>query len=185
VASLPWFIHKHDIGAKHATSIQVSKREKRKTHYTCVQRLSRAIQSGVENHHSLITSQTKDQVQSSSCSPTASPYLHTRRRKRPSLGSQRVSKHILGNPILGHRGKRCTQLIKWVSTMQMPVRVKRISSTLIIMPQRSNSRRKLSATISKKAKIIRGRRRRTNTNTMGNMSWTNTRSTRSMSTSMV
>jgi hypothetical protein len=54
VASLPWFIHKHDTRAKHATSIQVSTRRKRKTHYTCVQRLSRAIQSGVENHHFLI-----------------------------------------------------------------------------------------------------------------------------------
>ena len=78
---------------------------KRKTHYTCVQRLSRAIQSGVENHHVLITSRAKDQVPSSSCSPTASPHLHTRRQRRPSLGSQRVSKHILGNPILGHTGK--------------------------------------------------------------------------------
>jgi hypothetical protein len=185
VASLQWFIHKHDTGAKQATSIQVSKREKRKTHYTCVQRLSRDIQSGVENHHFLITSQTKDQVPSSSCSPTTSPYLHTRRRKRPSLGSQRVSKHILGNPILGHTGKRCAQLILWVSMMQIPVRVKRISNTLRIMPQRSNSWRKPSAIISKKAKILRGHRRRTNTNTMGNMSWANTRSTRSMSMSMV
>jgi hypothetical protein len=166
VASLPWFIHKHDTGAKHATSIQVSEREKRKTHYACVQRLSRAIQSRVENHHFLITSQTKDQVPSRSCSPTASPYIHTRRRKRPSLGSQRVSKHILGNPILGHTDKWCTQLIMWVSMMQMPVRVKRISITLGIMPQRSNSWRKPSAIISKKANILRVRRRRTNTNTM-------------------
>jgi hypothetical protein len=86
-------------------------KEKRKPHYTCVQRLSRAIQNSVENHYFLITSWTKDQVQSSSCSPTSSPCLHTRRRKIPSLGSQRVSKHILWNPILGHTCKRCTQLI--------------------------------------------------------------------------
>jgi hypothetical protein len=125
-------------------------KEKRKTHYTCVQRLLRAIQNGVENYLVLITSRTKDQVPSSSCSPTASPYLHTRRQRRPSLGSQMVSKHILGYPILGHTSKGCTQLIKWVSMMQMPVRVKMILSTLRIMPQRSNSRRKPSATISKK-----------------------------------
>jgi hypothetical protein len=105
-------------------------KEKRKTHYTCVQKLSRAIQSGVENHHFLITSRTKDQLPSSSCSPTASPYLHTRRRKRPSLGSQRVSKHILGNPILGHTSMRCTQLIMWVSMMQMLVAMKRFLNTL-------------------------------------------------------
>jgi hypothetical protein len=135
-------------------------KEKRKTHYTCVQRFSRAIKSGVENHHFLITSRTKDQVPSSSCSPTTSPYLHTRRQRRLSPGSQRVSKHILGSPILGHMGNGCTQLIKWASMMQMSVWEKRISNTLRIMPQRSKSRRKPSATIHKKAKILQGRRRR-------------------------
>jgi hypothetical protein len=185
VASLPWFVHKHDTGAKHATSIQVSKREKRKTHYTCVQRLSGAIQSGVENYPITIISWAKDQVPSSSCSPTASPYLHTRRRKIPSLGSQRVSKHILGNAILGHTGMRCTQLVMWVSMMQMLVTMKRFSNTLRTMPQRSNPQGKTSATTSKKAKVPRGRRRRTNTSTTGSMSRTNTRKTRNMSTSMV
>jgi hypothetical protein len=126
----------------------------------------------------------KDQVPSSSCSPTASPYLHTRRRKRPSLGSQRVSKHIYGNPILGHTGERCTQLIMWVSMMQMLVRKKRFLDTLRTMPQRSNLWRKISATTSKKAKVPRGCMRRTNTRTTGNMSRTYTRSTRSMSMSM-
>jgi hypothetical protein len=134
-------------------------KEKRKTHYTCVQRLSRAIQSGVENHLVLITSRTKDQLPSSTYSPTASPYLHTRRWKRPSLGSQRVSKHILWNPILGHTGMRCTQLVMWVSMMQMLVTMKRFSNTLRTMPQRSNPRGKTSATTSKKAKVPRGRRR--------------------------
>jgi hypothetical protein len=159
-------------------------KEKRKTHYTCIQSLSSAIRNGVENHLFLITSQMKDQVSSSWCSRTACPHQHTRRWKRPSLGSQRVSKHILGNPILGHTGKRYTQLIMWVSMMQMLVRMKRFSNTLRTMPQRSNPRRKTSATASKKAKVPRGRKRRTNTSTTGSMSRTNTRKTRNMSTSM-
>jgi hypothetical protein len=35
VASLPWFIHKHDIGTKHATRIQVSTRRKGKHTIMC------------------------------------------------------------------------------------------------------------------------------------------------------
>jgi hypothetical protein len=102
-----------------------------------VQGLSRAIQSGVENHLVLSTSRTKDQLPTSTCSPTASPYLHTWRQKRPSLGSQTVSKHILGNPILDYTGMRCTQLVTWVSMMQMLVTMKRFVNTLGTMPQRS------------------------------------------------
>ena len=93
----------------------------------------------------------KDQEPPSTCSPIASPYLHMRRQERLSLGSQRVRKHILGNPILGHMGKRCTQLIMWVSMMQMPVPMKRFLNTLGTIPQRSNSRRRTSAAKSKKA----------------------------------
>ena len=50
------------------------------------------------------------------------------------------------------------------------------------MPQNSNSRRRTSATISKKATVSRRSKRRTNTSITRYMSWTNTRSTRSMPT---
>jgi hypothetical protein len=53
VASLPWFLHKQD------TSIYKKRQGEKKTHYTCVQRLSRAIQNGVENHLVLISSRTE------------------------------------------------------------------------------------------------------------------------------
>jgi ribosomal protein L1 len=49
LVSLPLFIQKNDTITKHAISIQVSTIGKRKTHYSCVQRLSRDIESGVEN----------------------------------------------------------------------------------------------------------------------------------------
>ena len=126
----------------------------------------------------------KGQDPPSTCSPIASPYLHMRRQERPSLGSQRVSKHIHGNPILGHTGKRCTQLIMWVSMMQMSVQMRRFPNTLGAIPQRSNSRRRTSATTSKQAITPRDLRRGTNTSTMRSMSWTNTKSSRSMSTIM-
>ena len=122
-------------------------------------------------------SKCKDQAPPSTCSPIVSPYLHMRRQERPSLGSQRV----LGNPILGHTGKRCTQLIMWVSMMQMSVQMRRFPNTLGAIPQISNSRRRTSAATSKKAMTPRDLRRRTNTSTMRSMSWTNTKSTRSMS----
>jgi hypothetical protein len=126
-------------------------KRKKKTHYTCVQRLWRAMQNGVENHLVLITSRAKDQVPSSSYFPTASLYLHTKRQLRPSLGSQRVRKHIRGNPTLGHTSKWCTQFIMWVSMMQMLVQMKKLLNTLGTMPQRYNSRRRMSATLSKKS----------------------------------
>jgi hypothetical protein len=178
VASLPWFSHKQD------TSIYKRGQGDKKTHYTCVQKAfkSHPKRCGEPSCLDLLTG--RDQSPSNSCSPTASPYLHTRRQERPSLGSQRVSKHVIGNPRFGHTGKWCTQPIMWVSMMQMPVGMKSLSNTLGTMLQRSHSRRKSSATTSKKAKILRGRRRRTNTSTMGSMSRTNTRNTRSMSTSM-
>jgi hypothetical protein len=50
MASLPWFSHKQD------TSIYKRGLGEKKTHYTCAQRLSRAIQNGVENHLVLISS---------------------------------------------------------------------------------------------------------------------------------
>jgi hypothetical protein len=170
VASLPWFSHKQD------TSIYKKGQGEKKTHYTCVQRLSRAIQNGVENHLVLISS--REEIK------PIQLMFSNRVRERPSLGSQRVSKHVLGNPRFGHTGKWCTQPIMWVSMMQMPVGMKSLSNTLGTMPQRSHSRRKSSATTSKKAKILRGRKKRTNTSTTGSMSQTNTRNTRSMSTSM-
>jgi hypothetical protein len=53
VASLPWFSHKQD------TSIYKRGQGDKKTHYTCVQRLSRAIQNDVENHLVLISSRAE------------------------------------------------------------------------------------------------------------------------------
>jgi hypothetical protein len=52
VARLPWFSHKKD------TSIY-KRGQGKKTHYTCVQRLSRAIQNGVENYLVLISSRAE------------------------------------------------------------------------------------------------------------------------------
>jgi len=136
--------------------------------------------NSVENHQVLIMQKTKSH-QAHVLHP-ASSYLHMRGQTSPSLGSRRVSKHELGNPRLENTGKRCTQLIMWVSMMKMPIQMRSFQGTLRTMPQNSNSRRRTSATISKKATVSRRSKRRTNTSITRYMSWTNTRSTRSMPT---
>jgi hypothetical protein len=172
--------HKSKACNKHTSEYK----EKRKTHYTWYKGFQEPSKAVWRTILSWSLHGQKINYQRSTCSPTASPYLHTWRRKRPSLGSQRVSKHILGNPILGHTGMRCTQLVMWVSTMQMLVTMKRFANTLRTMPQRSNPRGKTSAITSKKAKVPRGHKRRSNTSTTGSMLRTKTRKTRNLSTSM-
>src|SRR5579859_806513 len=86
-------------------------------------------------------------------------HMYKRCGEHSSLGSRRISKHVLGNPRLCHTGKRCTQLIMRASMLQKLVQMRRFRNSLGRAPQGSNSRR-TSATTSKKARISRGLRGR-------------------------
>jgi DNA mismatch repair protein MutH len=110
-------------------------------------------------------------------------YLHTTGQRNVSLISRRVSQHIFGNPRLGHMSKRSTQLITWVSMMQMLVQMQ-FWNILGSSPQKDNSRTRMSGITSKEANISQGLMRRTKRSIMRSVLWTNKRSTRSMSTIM-
>ena len=70
-----------------------------------IQMIQRSIGSstGMENHLVLIYL-AKDQELWSTCSPSASSHLQKRGRRSPSLGSRRVSEHVLVKVI------RCSSL---------------------------------------------------------------------------
>ena len=99
------------------------------------------------------------------------------------LDSEGLASMDLGtHPRLGHMDKRITQLITWVNMMQMPVRMRKTWNILGSLSRKNNSRRRTSATRSKKAMVSQGSK--TNTHITRCMSWTDIRSTRSMSTIM-